>query len=332
VKRRDMGSVLTCIVSDKLGPGEVSRDFVARMSQLLDCSGGILLSNSSIAVRAGLEALGLGPSDSVVLSALSPAWMLRAVRDGGFVPLLADVEPESGSLDPAEVAKQIGRGPKAIIARYSLGIVPDIAALRSFGIPIVEDVSQALGGKVGDIPCGSTGDITVVSLEPENVITCGGGAMVLAKGRSAAAALKKLPESSLSYWPLADMNAALGLSQLQGLERFVLARRELASAFSQSLLKSRHKTLVQKVEADNVLSSFPVLLKDGLKEARLYAQRKEVETVPAVEDSPVTLDEEVAASCPHARSMALRCLLFPLYPVLARKDVETISKVLSTLP
>ncbi|MBE3133215.1 MAG: hypothetical protein IMZ55_07060 [Acidobacteria bacterium] len=69
-----------------------------------------------------------------------------------------------------------------------------------------------------------------------------------------------------------------------------------------------------------------------MKEARAYAMKKGVEAVPAFSDTVAAVDEPLAEACPRARSLMLRCLLFPLYPMLAKRDVETISKVLATLP
>jgi dTDP-4-amino-4,6-dideoxygalactose transaminase len=128
------------------------------------------------------------------------------------------------------------------------------------------------------------------------------------------------------------MNAALGIAQIASLEGFVAVRREVAAAYAQALLKSRHPSLVQKIDADNVLSSFPVALSDGMKDVRHYALKKNVDTAPAFADTIAALEESPAAHCGNARSLALRCLLFPLYPMLGKRDVEAVCRVLSTLP
>lgn len=332
VKRRDMGSVLTCIVSDQLGPGEVSRDLVGRASHLLGMAGGAVLTSTYLALSVALEALGLAPQDGVVLPALAPALYLRVLRDRGLRPLVADVEAETGGIDPQEAARLAESGAKAVIVTHGLGILSDVEALRAGGVPVIEDASQSLGGKVGEKPCGGAGDVTLVSLEPPHIITCGGGALLLARAKAGAAAIRRVVESSPLYAQLADMNAALGIAQIAALDRFVAARRELAQAFQQSLLRSRHASLVQKLDAENVLSSFPVVLADGMKETRAYALKRGVETLPAFADSVAAADEELAEACPRARSLMLRCLLFPLYPMLAKRDVEAITKVLATLP
>jgi perosamine synthetase len=378
VKRKDMGSVLSCIVSDKIGPGEISRDLASRACHLLGHAGGVSLANRYLAVSVALDALGLQAGDSVILSALAPALWLRVIQDKGMVPLVADVEMESGSMDPAQAAALVQKGAKAILVPHTVGIVADVEALKTHGLPVLEDASQALGGKIGEAACGSAADICLLSLDPESIITCGGGALVLGRSRQVAAALKRVQESSPLYSPLADMNAALGIAQLAALESFVTVRREVAAAYAQALLKSRHASLVQKVDAENVLSSFPVTLNDGMKEVRHYALKKNVDTVPAFADTVAALEPSfagpesptlagleaqapaqnenpppaaqnqpsamttgpavavhnppAAVHCPNARSLVLRCLLFPLYPMLGKRDVEAVCRVLSTLP
>jgi dTDP-4-amino-4,6-dideoxygalactose transaminase len=178
-----MGSVLSCIVSDKLGPGEISHELTSRICHLLGHAGGVSLANGYLAVSVALEALGLSAPDAVILPALAPALWLRVLSDKGLVPLVADVDAESASIDPAQAASLVEKGAKAIMVPHTLGIVADIEALRPLGLPILEDASQALGGKKGETVCGGEADICLLSLDPEDIITCGGGALVL--GRSA---------------------------------------------------------------------------------------------------------------------------------------------------
>jgi perosamine synthetase len=137
VKRKDMGSVLSCIVSDKIGPGEISRDLTSRACHLLGHAGGISLVNSYLAVSVALEALGLAASDSVIVSALAPALWLRVIQDKGMVPLVADVEADSASMDPAQAASLVQRGAKAIMVPHTIGIAADIGALKAHGLPIL---------------------------------------------------------------------------------------------------------------------------------------------------------------------------------------------------
>ena len=268
----------------------------------------------------------------MILPALAPALWLRVLQDKGLVPLVADVEPDSAAIDVLQVAGLVQQGAKAILVPHTLGIIADVEALKTHGIPVLEDASKSLGGKAGEQLCGGAAEICMLSVNPEDIVTCGGGTLVLGRGKQSAAALHRIQEGSPLYSQLPDMNAALGIAQFAALEDFITARREIAAVFAQSLLKSRHKSLVQKIDAENVLSSFPVALSDGMKEVRQYALKKNVDTMPAFADTIAALEDSPAAHCANARSLVLRCLLFPLYPMMAKRDVEGVCKVLASLP
>lgn len=333
IRRRDMGNILNCLVSDKIDPGDVSRDFTQAFAQALGLAGGISLSTYPQAIALAVDALGLAAGDGVLLSALSPAVYVRILRVRGLLPIVFDVDPETGLVDIAEAERLKARGPKAYLLHHTLGILSDAAAWKAaLGIPVVEDISQALGGRVGEAFCGTGGDVAVASLSSEHIVTCGGGGVALSANRQTAAALRRAAEADPLYTLLPDMNAALGVTQIQEMERFLATRREIARAFGQSLLKSRHKTLIQRGDLESVPYSFPVALTDGMKDVRMYALKKNVDTVPAFADSVASLDEAAEAGCPNARSLALRCLLFPLYPMMGKKDVEAVCRVLASLP
>ena len=85
----------------------------------------------------------------------------------------------------------------------------------------------------------------------------------------------------------------------------------------------------------NVNFSFPILVKQGRAEVRRYAEKRGIETVPAFGESVLTVEGAPWSSPgahPNAEQLLRRTLLFPLYPSLPRKDIQLLSKVLSTLP
>jgi len=171
-----------------------------------------------------------------------------------------------------------------------------------------------------------------VGLEEEDIITSGGGVVLLASGRKELTDLKRvsmgLPRSEL----LSDMNAALGLIQLGAVEQFIQRRKEIAQIFQQSLLKTRHKGLAQGGEGENIWYSFPVLLAAGMKDVMQYARKKGVETTAGFQDTIAAGLDFGNGRLPNARALYLRCVLFPLYPSLGKQNVALVSKVLSTLP
>jgi dTDP-4-amino-4,6-dideoxygalactose transaminase len=131
----------------------------------------------------------------------------------------------------------------------------------------------------------------------------------------------------------------------------------MAQVFREALLRSRHSPLFNDDEdGEYVNFSFPILVKDGRLEVMQYANKKGIQSEPAFKDAIVAVagskegnhsldgssssgldssegrEIDTVSQFPNARELLWRCLLFPLYPSLARKDVQLICKVLSTLP
>jgi dTDP-4-amino-4,6-dideoxygalactose transaminase len=359
LRRRDFNSVLGCLVSDAIGAGPLSHELAAELSRYLGVAGGLCAATYMAAIQWALDCLDLVPGDSVIVPALAPAAYASALASRGLRMLTADVDPASGILLPAEVERLLPGGPRALVLYYTLGFLPDTDELFTLGLPVLEDISQALGASLGEARCGSLGQACVLNLSPEGIITAGGGAGVFARDRRNLKSLRDAAERSPRDSQLPDLNAALGLAQLRAIEGFLKARRAIVEAFTQAVGRSRHGTISPQREGGFVPFSFPVLVKDGLKQVRQYAMRKGVETHGAFLDSLLAVEQseagflqmpedgggqeapaaeagQAAASpdraTPQARNLAERCLLFPLYPTLVRRDAQLIARVLASLP
>ncbi len=332
VRRREMDAVLSCLVSDQIGPGGVSDRLTGEIGTYLHADSGCAFREYPRAIRTAFELLDLAPGAGVVVPVLAPAVYLDVMREMGLEPLIADVDPESGLLTAEQVERFLPRNPAAVVVHETLGFIPELEELSELGLPLVEDVSQSFGGNTGERKCGSFGRYTVCSLEPEGILTTGGGAVLLAGSRKDSSNLKKRCADAGSLHLLPDMNAALALNQIRSIERSIELRKEIAQVYSRALLRTRHRTLIQPGDAENVYFSFPVLLDTGMKEVRQYARKKDIETEPAFAGSIASRFEPGASECPNAESLLLRCLLFPLYPLLGKKNVTQIERVISTLP
>ncbi len=328
-----MDRVLACMVSDSIGPGAANRELCGAAAEYLGVAGGAAVGSYYGALLAAFDALDLAAGDAVVVSALAPRVYRDAAARRGLALRAVDVDPASGTLLVERAAAEVAAGAKAVVAHYTLGIVPDVAALLSLGVPVIEDLSQGLGANLGERRCGSLGQVAVVSLSPDSIVTGGGGGLVLSGDKALARRLQDSGEARLA--PLADLNASLALAQLREIERFIEARKQIASAFARSVARTRHKALVQGDEGENVHYSFPVMLASGMKDVRQYARRKGVETAPGHAGSLLSDGEDAGnggGDWPAARSALMRCLLFPLYPTLGKARVDSVAKVLATLP
>jgi dTDP-4-amino-4,6-dideoxygalactose transaminase len=326
IKRRDMDHVLNCMVSDNIGQGFLSSELARTLAGYLGLEGGFCCSSYHAAISLAFETLGIARGDRVIVSALAPSVYLTIMREKGCLPLFADVAPDSPEMQIESVGKLMAQNPKAIVVHHTLGFVPDMDGLLGLGLPILEDVSHAVGAGIGDRKAGGWGQLTVLSLGPRGIITCGMGGAILSRDRGLLKEVRNLdPENNHI---LADLNASLGLAQMRELESFLTARRRIERVFSESLMRSRHRPLIAREESESVPYSFPVFLTGGMREIRRYAGRKRIDTRPAFVDSSAAEND----SCLNARNLTLRCLLFPLYPMLGKRNVEHIARVIATLP
>ncbi len=368
-----MDAVLTCMVDEKIGPGELNARLIQTVKEFFSVAGALALRTPAAALKYALKALSLEGGSAVMLSALAPAWQFSAVEELGFKPLVLDVDSETAQLTPDIVSAGIQQGGRALVLREALGILPDFEGILALGIPVIEDISQSAGGVVpetapqsadasaggqsssGSVSVDSDGDsgsdsvakpteikgkkagtfgiYSICSLEEHDVITAGGGGLLISPGRREWPVLKSLAEGISSIEMLPDINAALALVQFKEFNRNEMKRRELYTIFARSIMAGKNRTFMRDVDGASTVWSFPLFLNSGFKDVKTYAQKKEIEIQPAFEDSIMALrQEELKDTCRNANPLFLRTALFPLYPRLNRKQIEKISKVLVTLP
>ncbi|MFW5743238.1 MAG: DegT/DnrJ/EryC1/StrS family aminotransferase [Spirochaetota bacterium] len=387
IRRRDMDAVLSCMVTDSLGPGSLSDQLSTAVGDYLGLAGGIALRERARAFAIAVGLLDLEPGSRVLLDPLVPHAYHAVLHELGLVPVYVDVSEDSLCIDAerAEAFVETSRGteaePAAIVTHTTLGFVPAMESLAALGLPVIEDVSEGIGANTGEERVGRFGRFVIVGMEPEDVITAGGGTVLLASSKSDRTALRRRAEELSADALLPDMNAALGLTQIREIEKFVARRAEIASVYARALMRGRHRSPVQPGDGQNVYLSFPVLAEGSVSDVVSYAKKKGVEARQAF--SAVMLarygltEREVAspahataaggaasgqatavapapapdptapsgvsilaagpptvaeADFPVARSLLLRCLVFPLYPSLTAKEVATIERVLTTLP
>ncbi|WP_191016484.1 DegT/DnrJ/EryC1/StrS family aminotransferase [Treponema zioleckii] len=362
IRRREMDAVLTCMVDEKIGPGELNSRLIQTVKEFTGCDGAVAFRSPKIALAYALKAMELEKGSSVMISALAPSWQYSAIVELGFVPLVLDVNEETGLVAPEIVVLGMKNGGRLLLIHESMGIVPDLERISALGIPVIEDISHSIGAKVvsevasAESPAqevsqseegakagegsslrqvGSFGVYSILGLEEHDTITAGGGAVLMAPGRREWTVLKKLSEEASGTDILPDINSALAWVQLKEFNRNEQARKTLFAVYQHSLMSGKNKTFVRNITSDegSTIWSFPVVLAGSVKDAKQYAAKKDIEISLAYEDSVIARHlEELSSSCIVAKSLYLRCVLFPLYPLLGSEHAKKIAKVLGTLP
>ena len=257
-------------VKDCLDTGWVSTagQWVSRFEKALASATGaahaVAVTNGTVALRLALHVVGVKPGDEVLLPPLSFVATANAVAHLGAVPHFVDIETTTLAMDPSALAerlelvavrrdgqllnRQTGRRLAAVLPVHVFGHPADGMALRqvadAWGLPMVEDAAEALGSWRGDTHCGLSGAVGTLSFNGNKLITTGGGGALLTNDAELAQRARhlsttaKLPhpwafEHDAVGWNdrLPNLNAALGVAQLDDLERRLEVKSQLAERY-----------------------------------------------------------------------------------------------------
>ena len=342
IRRKEMDAVLTCMVDEKIGPGELNTRLIQQVKESIKCDGAVALRSPAIALKYALKALDIERDSKIMISALAPSWQYQELINLGFEPMVLDVEETTGLVSAEIVQEATKEGGKVLILHETAGILPDIEAILELGIPVIEDISQSFGSSIpqkdenGTEVCrtkaGLMGIYTIMGLEERDVVTAGGGAILMAPGRREWIVLKKFTDEAPETDLLPDINAALAWVQLKEFNKNEKSRKEIFGLYQHACMMGRHKMLVRDMEEGSTMSCFPLVLTSSVKDVKQYTAKKDIEIQLAYSKSVISLNEELAQKCIHAKSLFLRCVHFPLYPRLTHNEVAKIVKVLGSLP
>ena len=342
-----MDAVLTTMVEDRIGPGEHTQFLIHTAKDFFGFDYCLALRSPVFALQLALEALLLGKNTypdandtgsdkeyrgrGVIVSALSPLYYDRVIRSIGLVPLYCDTANDAPLMAEEKIHALMAAKPLCIIFHHALGYLPESEMLSDLGIPLIEDCSQSTGTVLGDKKAGSFGTLSILGLEEKDMITAGGGALLFASNRKDAALLRSLGELPPEYL-LPDLNAAMAVVQFREGEKNLARRRELAQAYVRSSLQSRHKRFREAEGLEYNNYAFSLVLESGAKDVKTYAKKKEIIVEEAFDASLAGSGAIPSAQCPCASSLALRTVLFPLYPRLGALAADRVAKLIMTLP
>jgi perosamine synthetase len=225
--------------------------FEKRFASYVNVKHAISCSNGTVALHLALLALGIGPSDEVIVPTLTYVATANAVQYTRATPVFIDSEPNTWNMDPAKIEQLITTNIKAIMPVPLYGhpcdMNPIMNIARSHNLYVVEDAAEALGSEYKSRKCGSIADISTFSFYGNKIITTGEGGMVTTNNDDLAVRIRLLKgqgmDPSKRYWfPLLGYNyrmtniqAALGLAQLENIDIFLKKRRKIAQWYNDNL-------------------------------------------------------------------------------------------------
>jgi len=307
---------------------------------------------------AGLHLLshiaGLGPGDEAITSPISFASSANCFIFGGATPVFADVDPHTLNLDPAAVEAAITPRTKALVAVDMFGYPCELDELRAIcerhGLTLIEDAAEALGAEYRGRPIGSHGPSGVFGFYPNKQLATGEGGVVFTHSEKEWQLVRSLRNQGRDYegggwfhhvrvgwnYRWTDVQAAIGIGQLEKLDRLLALRSEAAARYGALLDGSGLEPLCPD-DADHRRSWFVYVVKvpEGVDRDRVMEQLRAegigtADYVPCVHLQPYMREAYGfrEGTCPVAEAVAARTLALPFYPQLEAEDQERVAAVL----
>lgn len=238
----DKAAVAAVLESGHLVQGNETARFESLMASFIGVRSGVAVSSGTAALHLSLLALKLGHEDEVIIPSYVCTALLQAVRYVGATPVIADIDPETHSLDPRELKKRISPRTRAMILPHLFGLPADLDEILALGIPVIEDCAQSLGSRYQGRLTGGFGTVAVFSFYATKMIATGEGGMVLSDREDLLDTVRDLRDYDEKNgdkvrfnYKMTDMEAALGISQLAKLPSFIMKRKEIARLYSSVL-------------------------------------------------------------------------------------------------
>jgi perosamine synthetase len=212
---------------------------------------GIAVCNGTAAIDAAIDALGIGSGDEVILPTFTIISCVNQIVRAGATPVLVDSNPVTWNMDVGAIEARITSRTRAIMVVHIYGLPVDMDPVLTLcakhGLKLIEDAAESHGQTYRGRPCGSFGDISTFSFYPNKHVTTGEGGMILADDAALAETCRSLrnlcfqPERRFVHerlgWNLrmTNLQAALGVAQLERLNEFIVRKREMGAAYTRAL-------------------------------------------------------------------------------------------------
>jgi perosamine synthetase len=353
---REEELVLEVLRSGRLSLGPTIDRFEEELAERVGAPYAVALSSGTAGLHLLCHIAGFGPGDEVITSPISFVASANCFIFGGASPVFADVDPETLNLDPAAVQAAITERTRGLVAVDMFGYPCELDELRAIcdrhGLVLVEDSAEALGAAYKGRPLGSHGPSAVLGFYPNKQMTSGEGGAVVTHSEEERRLLVSLRNQGRSYegsgwfhhvrlgfnYRWTDVQAAIGLAQLEKLDRILELRAAAAARYGELLAGVEGVEPPLADDGDHRRSWFVYVVKLDAghdRESVMAALREQgvqtAEYVPCVHLQPYMRERYGFREglCPVAEDACARTLALPFYTNLTAEDQERVVEALA---
>ncbi|MCC9711769.1 DegT/DnrJ/EryC1/StrS family aminotransferase [Streptomyces sp. MNU76] len=337
-----------------IGLGPVTEEFEAAFAEKIGARHVVAVNSGTAALHLALRLMGIGPGDEVILPANTFVATGHAVLYEQAVPVFADIDPSTGNIDPEHIRTLISPRTAAVIAVHYAGAVSSMDEIRALarqaGIAVLEDCAHACGARYRDRPLGELGTFQAYSFQAtKNLATGEGGALVVPTEHDAVRGRRirrlgighrndastvpgnwdyAVDEVGFKY-NMSDIQAAIGLAQLDVLDEVNAARARLAAHYARRLASMPGvRTLNHPHTAGSSNFLMPVMAddRDGLMAALEEAGVGTGVHFRRIDSYPMYKLSDL----PHTDWFWRHQLSLPMHSLLTHEDVDYICDVIES--
>ena len=349
LEEREEELVLEVLRSGRLSLGPTIDRFEELIAERVGAPYAAAVSSATAGLHLLVHGAGIGPGDEVITSPLSFAASANCFLFEGATPVFADVDRQTWNLDPSAVEEAITDRTKGLVAVDMFGYPCELEPLMELcerrGLTLIEDSAEALGAEYKGAPIGSHGPPCVFGFYPNKQIATGEGGVVTTHSAEQWQLLRSLRNQGGSYegggwfnhvrlgfnYRWTDLQAAVGIAQLEKLDRMLELRSGAAARYAELLADVDGVELAPEDDADHRRSWFVyvVALAPEIDRARLMVEMRErgvdvAEYVPCVHLLSYMRERYGFAEglCPVAEEIASRTLALPFFPAIEAEDQQ----------
>jgi dTDP-4-amino-4,6-dideoxygalactose transaminase len=318
----------------------------------------VAVSNCTTALHLSMIVAGIGPGDEVICPSMSYIATANCIKYVGAKPVFAEINPENYNLDLRDTAAKITPRTKAILLVHQIGMPADIDAFKELaekhGLKLIEDAACAAGSAYKGGKIGSHSELVCFSFHPRKVISTGDGGMITTGNEAYYQRLKLLRQHGMSVndrvrheaskiifedhlelgynYRMTDIQAAVGIQQLEMLDRIVAKRRRIAQQYHKAFKEiSCIRLPVEKKGYFSNYQSYSVYLKDDCPVGRNQLMQAMLDAGISTRRGIMTAHRETAyqteyagLSLPVSEQASDRSIILPLYVPMKPEDVEKV--------
>ncbi|MDD5178463.1 MAG: aminotransferase class I/II-fold pyridoxal phosphate-dependent enzyme [Candidatus Nanoarchaeia archaeon] len=332
--------------------GEYIKRFEEEFSSFIGCRYGVATANGTDALHLALASLDIKEGDEVIIPSLTFIATANAVRYCNATPVFVDSEKMSWNLDPKKIEEKITPRTRAIIPVHLYGNPCDISEImkiaKKHNLYIIEDSAEAHGAEYENKKTGSFGHISCFSFYGNKIITTGEGGMCLTNDEAISERMKYLRDHGMSkekrYWHdsigfnfrMTNMQAAIGLAQLEKVNKLIDKKIENAKHYNKNLCNVKGITLPPTTPmSKNVYWMYTILVEDEFpisKEELVEKLRQNgIDTRPAFYPITIMPPYETKERFPVAEEISKKGLTLPSSIKLTQEQINFICNIIKNI-